>query len=169
MLRRRAAEKAGVKAEDIISAVDGVDVTEMETSEVVDSCAGEQQRSCHAYGAPPGCGRTAFFFRGNHRCGASTVFPEMLDENTGYIRISSFSGVTCEQYQEAFAQLSEAGMEQLIIDLRGNPGGLLTSVCDICGKFCRRGSLCTPRISTATGRNIPVTGNILSRCRWQCW
>ncbi len=125
------AEKAGVKAEDIISAVDGVDVTEMETSEVVDLVQESSKEAVTLTVHRQDVEEPLSFSVEITDVELPTVFPEMLDENTGYIRISSFSGVTCEQYQEAFAQLSEAGMEQLIIDLRGNPGGLLTSVCDI--------------------------------------
>ena len=60
-----------------------------------------------------------------------SVFGEMLDENTGYIQITEFKGVTVEQYEEVFADLKEQGMERLVVDLRDNPGGLLNVVCDI--------------------------------------
>ena len=60
-----------------------------------------------------------------------SVFHEMLDQKIGYIRITEFKGVTCEQYKTAFADLEDQGMERLIVDLRDNPGGLLDQVCDI--------------------------------------
>ncbi len=55
----------------------------------------------------------------------------MIDESTGYIQITQFTGVTPQQYKDTFAELKDKGMERLVIDLRDNPGGLLTSVCDI--------------------------------------
>ena len=60
-----------------------------------------------------------------------SVFHEMLDDQIGYIRITEFKGVTCEQYREAFQNLDEQEMKRLIVDLRDNPGGLLDSVCEI--------------------------------------
>ena len=60
-----------------------------------------------------------------------SVFGELLDEKTGYIQITQFTGVTPQQYKDTFAELKDKGMERLVIDLRDNPGGLLTSVCDI--------------------------------------
>ena len=60
-----------------------------------------------------------------------SVFGEMLNKKTGYIQITQFTGVTPQQYKDMFAELKDKGMERLVIDLRDNPGGLLTSVCDI--------------------------------------
>ena len=68
-----------------------------------------------------------------------SVFSEMLEDNIGYIRITQFTGVTVEQYQEAFNNLKKKGMEKLIVDLRDNPGGLLDSVCDILRKILPEG------------------------------
>ncbi len=55
---------------------------------------------------------------------------KMLDDNVGYLAISEFTGLTSEQFQKAYQSLQEQGMERLIVDLRGNPGGLVTAVCD---------------------------------------
>ena len=60
-----------------------------------------------------------------------TVSHEMLSGDTGYIRISEFSEVTSDQYKKAFADLKEQGMKKLVVDLRDNPGGLLTAVCGV--------------------------------------
>ena len=60
-----------------------------------------------------------------------TVTSEMLENNIGYLEISEFDTVTLEQFQEAKASLEEQGMEKLIVDLRNNPGGNLSTVVDI--------------------------------------
>lgn len=60
-----------------------------------------------------------------------TVSHEMLDDETGYIRISEFSEVTSNQYKKAFEDLHDKGMKKLVVDLRNNPGGLLNAVCDV--------------------------------------
>jgi carboxyl-terminal processing protease len=64
---------------------------------------------------------------------------EMLEDSVGYIRISEFTGVAYSQYVSAFSDLEEQGMEKLIVDLRDNPGGLLTSVCDILNEILPEG------------------------------
>lgn len=60
-----------------------------------------------------------------------TVTSEMLENNIGYLEISEFDTVTLEQFQEAKASLESQGMEKLIVDLRNNPGGNLSTVVDI--------------------------------------
>ena len=124
-------EKAGLKDGDIISAIDGTDITEMEVSDVVDLIrdSGKKQAalSVHRQNVEETLELTAEITDVE----LPSVFPEILDGTTGYIRISQFTGVTPKQYEEAFAELEKQGMERLVVDLRGNPGGLLTSVCDI--------------------------------------
>ena len=65
------------------------------------------------------------------RVEAPTVTGEMLEDNIGYIQITQFSEVTVEQFVDALATVRGSGMEGLIIDLRANPGGSLTSVIGI--------------------------------------
>ncbi len=55
----------------------------------------------------------------------------MMEDQVGYIRIMEFTGNSASQFHEAYASLRDQGMTSLVVDLRGNPGGLLTSVCDI--------------------------------------
>lgn len=55
----------------------------------------------------------------------------MLEDNIGYISIYEFTGQAVSQYEEAFEELQSQGMKRMIIDVRNNPGGLLTSVCDL--------------------------------------
>ena len=55
----------------------------------------------------------------------------MLEDKIGYLRILEFDSVTYDQYVEAFRELESQGMEGLIVDLRSNPGGNLSTVCEI--------------------------------------
>jgi carboxyl-terminal processing protease len=55
----------------------------------------------------------------------------MLDNGIGYIQVLEFSQSAVEQFETAIQNLKDAGMEKLVVDLRNNPGGLLTAVCDI--------------------------------------
>ncbi len=58
-----------------------------------------------------------------------SVYSRILDDCMGYIQISQFTEVTPTQFKTAYQSLLETGAKGLIIDLRGNPGGLLSSVC----------------------------------------
>ena len=55
----------------------------------------------------------------------------MLEDHIGYIQITEFDDVTVEQFKEAVDDLQSQGMEKVIFDVRDNPGGLFSSVCDI--------------------------------------
>lgn len=60
-----------------------------------------------------------------------TVGGTLIDDDIGYIEIDGFEGVTFDQYTEIYNKLKNEGMKALVLDLRDNPGGLLSSVSDI--------------------------------------
>jgi carboxyl-terminal processing protease len=55
----------------------------------------------------------------------------MLNDNTGYIKINRFAANTHEEFSKAFNQLKLKGLQNLVLDLRGNPGGYLTAATEI--------------------------------------
>jgi carboxyl-terminal processing protease len=63
----------------------------------------------------------------------------MLEDGIGYLQITEFDDVTVGQFKENMASLREQGMKGLIVDLRGNPGGSVTSVCAIAEQFLPEG------------------------------
>jgi len=64
-----------------------------------------------------------------------SVYYEMREDNIGYIQLSIFASNTYYQFKEALNNLEKQGMKSLIIDVRGNSGGHLSSVRDILGLF----------------------------------
>jgi carboxyl-terminal processing protease len=88
---------------------------------------------------------------GDHRQGDDT-WNFFLDEQKkiGYIRITTFSRHTADEIRNALQLLSAGGVKGLVLDLRWNPGGLLTSAIEIADFFVADGRL----VSTA-GRNAP--------------
>ena len=75
----------------------------------------------------------------------------MLDEKTGYVRIKSFGETTYPELLIALAQLSEQGFQNLVIDLRDNTGGYLTSAIQIANEFLAKNKL----IVYTQGRKSP--------------
>jgi len=65
----------------------------------------------------------------------------MMDERTGYLRISRFGAKTHEEMMDALKKLKKQGMTQLIMDLSDNGGGYLNAAIDMCNEFLDRGQL----------------------------
>lgn len=132
-------EAAGLLEGDIISAIDGEDITELSVEDVADlvknSGKEEVTLTIHREDVEEALEITVPVTDVE----LPSVFYEMLEDQTGYIRISEFKGVTYDQYMSAFSDLSDQGMKKLVVDLRGNPGGLLNSVCDILNEILPEG------------------------------
>ena len=77
----------------------------------------------------------------------------MLDERTGYLRISRFGAKTHEEMMEALKSLEKQGMTQLIMDLSDNGGGYLNAAIDMCNEFLERGQLMVYTQGDNTPRN----------------
>lgn len=124
-------EQAGLKKGDVIKAVDGADVTDKETSDIAAMVRDSEKASVMLTIQRENEEKTRDVKVEIRDVEIQTVSHEMLSEDTGYIRISEFSEVTSEQYKKAFADLKDQGMKKLVVDLRDNPGGLLTAVCGV--------------------------------------
>lgn len=124
------AEEAGVKVDDVITAINGEDITDTELQDVVSMIKDNEDKDVVLTVQRKGEDTQEITVKVSN-VELPSVFGEMLDENTGYIQITEFKGVTVEQYEEVFADLKEQGMERLVVDLRDNPGGLLNVVSDI--------------------------------------
>ena len=75
----------------------------------------------------------------------------MLDEKTGYLKLSKFSATTVSEFKNAVINLEAQCMKQLVFDLRGNTGGYLSAAVDVADEFLPKGSL----IVYTEGRNRP--------------
>jgi carboxyl-terminal processing protease len=62
-----------------------------------------------------------------------------IDDKTGYIVLSQFNAKASSETKEALEKLKEQGATQIVLDLRGNPGGLLNEAVNICGLFVPKG------------------------------
>ena len=64
-----------------------------------------------------------------------------IDDKTGYIVLSAFNNKTTKETKEALEKLKADGAERIILDLRGNPGGLLNEAVNICNLFVEKGEV----------------------------
>lgn len=65
----------------------------------------------------------------------------MINKTTGYIKVSRFAENTHEEFLEKASKLRSEGMKNLILDLRGNGGGLLSTAIKICDEFLEKGEV----------------------------
>ena len=124
-------EQAGLKAGDVLYKVNDEEVLDMDLTTVVKKIKDPEINPVHLTIAREGEKDYLEFDITKEEVHIPVVSHEMLEDGVGYLAIYEFTDVTFEQYQEARLDLEEQGMEKLVIDLRDNPGGLLTSVCDV--------------------------------------
>jgi carboxyl-terminal processing protease len=84
----------------------------------------------------------------------------MVDDQTGYLRLNKFSRDTPREFSEGMRKLSEGNMKNLILDLRGNPGGYLTGAVDLADHFLGGKELIVYTDGRAVGRRDYNAGKI---------
>ena len=81
-------------------------------------------------------------------------FFEKIDDKTGYIVLNQFTNKAATQVKEALEQLKREGAEKIILDLRGNPGGLLNEAVNICNLFVQKDEIIVTSKSKVEKHNI---------------
>lgn len=124
------AEAAGMEAGDLLIKADEYEATTMELSEFVTHLRGEAGTSVTVEVYRESDEQYHTFEMVRAPLEVEAVEYELLDNNIGYIQITEFIGTTPDHFKAAIADLQSQGMTSMIIDLRDNPGGLLTAVGD---------------------------------------
>ena len=135
------AEAAGLKNGDVITLVEVLESVSMELSDLVTHIRGEEGTTVHLQVYREGEPDYLEFDVKRANIDLPTVSHRMLDDRIGYIRIVEFGEPTVEQFEAAANELLEGGMRALVLDVRDNPGGMLTSVTEILDDFLPEGTL----------------------------
>lgn len=125
------AQEAGILANDLLYMVDDTLVQGMDLLSAVSLVKGDEGTTVHLTVIREGETDYLEFDVERRKLENETVEYRMLDEEIGYIQITEFDNVTVDQFTDALATCKGSGMKGLILDLRGNPGGNLSTVCDI--------------------------------------
>ena len=126
------ADIAGMLPGDIITAVDGMDISGMDLSLVVsDHIKGEEGTEVSLTVYRESIDDYVDLTMTRRIVQDPTVEYEMLEERIGYVTLSSFEDVSTAQFIDAVDALEEQGMQGLIIDLRNNGGGAVSAAEDI--------------------------------------
>lgn len=134
------AAEAGVKAGDIILAVDGQDVTALPLNEIADQIRG-----------PEGSKVVLTLLREDEQTGLelsivrreieipATSWRMIPGTDVALLRFSQFNANATEHMVNSLTEIEEAGARALILDVRNNPGGLLTQAIDVTSQFLKNG------------------------------
>ena len=132
-----------IKAGDAVLTIDGLQVSGvgMRLDTVVQHMRGPHGSTAHltvqSWGEAP---REVSIRRGTVVT-PSVPYYGMLDDTTGYIRLTTFIQTSWHEFRSALTDLMGQGMRHLVFDLRGNSGGLLADAIDIASSLLPRGSL----------------------------
>lgn len=136
-MKNSPSEKAGLKAGDIIYAVDGEEMTGKEISQVQAKVKGKENSKVTLTVIRDKKKLDIEVIRG--KIEEDTVSSRMLDNKIGYVQVSSFEEVTPKQFKKAIKKLEAKGEKGLLIDLRENGGGLLDSAVDMLDQMLPKG------------------------------
>ncbi|MHB0875848.1 MAG: S41 family peptidase [Anaerolineae bacterium] len=138
-----AAERAGVLEGDRLVAVDDRPLPEGATvDQAVSSVRGPIGEAVSVTVYRPATGEELTFSIVREEVTQPTVEWEVLgdyDRPVGYLRITLFGERTADELQRALASVRQGGAEVLVLDLRGNPGGLLEAAVEVTSRFVGRG------------------------------
>jgi carboxyl-terminal processing protease len=134
------AHKAGLKAGDWIKAVDGNDMTDKSTEEVSRVLKGTPGKEVELVYERGGEQYTVLLKREEIQL-KSVPYYGMIDETTGYIYLKSFTNKASQEIKEALLDMKKNHeLQQVVLDLRGNPGGLLSEAVNITNLFVDKGT-----------------------------
>lgn len=141
------AQRAGIVANDRIVAVDGKSTADLSTDEAASMLTGAEgswvQVTAYTAGQQP----RVLNIRREHVEVPSLEEVEIVDKDFGiaYVKIPTFQKTTSRDLETALWDLHRQGMRSLILDLRRNPGGLLTSSVEVADKFLTEGNIVSTR------------------------
>jgi carboxyl-terminal processing protease len=139
IIKNTPAEESGLLPDDYIYMVDGEDMYGQDNSYVVSKIKGEENTYVTITVIRDGETDPIDISVERRKIESPTVEYEMYDNGMAYIQITEFDLVTTSQFEEAYEQAKADGMKGLIIDLRSNPGGNLSTVCEIARDILPKG------------------------------
>lgn len=126
--------EVGMQAGDMITKVNGKELTPDTVGELSNEIKGEEGTTVNL--EIKRGEETLELEVERRRIEVSHIESEMLDNNIGYIQVLDFDGGTAEEFKENYESLKEQGATSLIIDIRGNGGGVVDEAIDMLEMIC---------------------------------
>lgn len=133
------AEKAGLKPNDIILEVDGLSLEGMKVEEAVTHIRGPKGTVAKLKIQRPGTEAPFDVAVTRDTIPLETVFSKLLDDKSALIQVTSVSEPTADELGKAIQQMKAQGAKGIILDLRGNPGGLVNVAEKVAEYFVPKG------------------------------
>ncbi|HPB80278.1 MAG TPA: S41 family peptidase, partial [Sedimentibacter sp.] len=136
------AEKAGLRTGDKITRINGIEYTADQIDAAVKVMKGEPGTSVTLTiqrAASDGTQDISDIVINREKIRIKTVKPAMLGDDIGYIRVTTFDMQTAKDFKAAYSTLKNRGLKGLVIDLRFNPGGMISTTVEIADMFMGEG------------------------------
>lgn len=135
------AEAADLRANDLIYEVDGTSTYGLSLTEAVALIKGPEGTNVEITLIREGESDYVSLTLTRQKVESPTVEFRMLEDDMAYIQVTEFDDVTVDQFAEALAMARGSDAEGIILDLRGNPGGNLGAVVDMCNMILPEGMI----------------------------
>lgn len=143
-------EKAGIRGGDYIKEIDGKSTEGFSSNQAVQKLRGDKGTLVEVTIQRQGFAEPLKFSLTRGEIPTNSVYATfMLNASTGYILIKDFGEATSDEFEKAVLSLKQQGMKELLLDLRGNGGGVMDSAVGICRQLLGPGEL----IVTQKGRD----------------
>lgn len=133
--------RAGIKAGDMIVKIENELTKDMTLQEAVKRMRGPKGTEVTITIAREGEKEHLDFTITRDIIKVKSVKNKVIEDDIGYIKINQFQERTADDLGRALAELDESNVNSIILDLRNNPGGLLSSAVDVSGYFLPKGTL----------------------------
>jgi len=161
------AEKAGIRSKDVIISVNGESLAGLELNAAVAKIRGVKGSTAKIKVKRNGVANPIEYAIVRDDVALETVNATLKDNGIGVIEITQFSLNTATRFKEELSKLEKQGMKGLVIDVRNNPGGVLSVVIDISQQFVSKGEMIVQvedkngkrekSLSKGSSKSYPVT------------
>ena len=131
--------EAGIKEGDMVKAIEGQSVVDMELTYATSIMKGEKNTPVNVTMYRPSTGETWDVTVIRREIELKSVGSMMLDDGIGYIAVEQFEANTAGQFRKELESIKEQGAKAVIIDIRSNPGGLVNTVVNMCDALLPKG------------------------------
>lgn len=135
------AEKAGLKAQDVITSVDGKDASEFEFGQLINAIRGPKESKVVLGIFREGFDEPQDFTITRDTIELKSLRYEQREDGIAYVQLIQFSDDTTAEFEKVVDQMKAAGAKGLVLDLRNNPGGFLDTAIDIGSFFIDEGPI----------------------------
>jgi carboxyl-terminal processing protease len=170
VMRDKPAARAGVQDKDVLLAVDDTEISAtMTVEEVVAQIRGDESTQVRLKLLRPPATEPFTVTVTRERVDTPTVEWRVLDaeRRLGYARIAIFGERTAEELQKGIRELDSAGVRKLVLDLRGNGGGLVDAATEIASQFIKEGNILREVKRGGQERFYPVTSARSAAQDWE--